>query len=207
MAELAGSIRQHQCATQTALLVKLDPVVRGWSNYYKTACSAKTYSTCDHQLWQKLWSWATRRHPMKNHHWIARKYWHTRGSRRWVFGTEDHSLRTHQETKISRHVKVIGSRSPYDGDQVYFKFIGVSGCKNIPHCPRERRLYSNDNAGNALSVERSSEIGICWRSTILFRAASGAKSNTAIGNSCIDIATTPSIPHGHDWYVCQSLHH
>ncbi len=120
MAELADAIRQHQSASQTALLVKLDPVVRGWSNYYKTVCSAEIYSTCDHQLWQKLWSWATRRHPMKNHHWVARKYWHTRGSRHWVFGTLDQSLRTHQETKISRYVKVIGSRSPYDGDQVYW---------------------------------------------------------------------------------------
>ena len=120
MAEVAGIIKRHRSAPQDALMAKLEPVIRGWSNYYKTACSSKSYSSCDHRLWQKLWRWAVRRHPQKNCRWVAQKYWQTKGDRQWIFGTQDHLLRTHRDTKISRHVKVFGSRSPYDGDQVYW---------------------------------------------------------------------------------------
>ncbi|MBC6455453.1 MAG: group II intron reverse transcriptase/maturase, partial [Hormoscilla sp. SP5CHS1] len=65
------------------LIAKLNPVIRGWSNYFRTVVSKETYSSMDHHLWNILWQWATRRHPNKSGQWIAKKYWTTEGKNHW----------------------------------------------------------------------------------------------------------------------------
>ena len=86
--------------------------------------SQSTYSSMDALMYQKLWAWARRRHPNKNRHWIARKYWLIGAGEGWVFDSrnEPHSMRlfNHDQTPIKRHIKVQGSRSPYDGDWIYW---------------------------------------------------------------------------------------
>jgi len=53
---------------------------------------------------------------------VVQKYWHLPG---WTFAVpEGPSLRKHQQTRIVRHVKVQGSRSPYDGDWGYWQTHG-----------------------------------------------------------------------------------
>jgi len=79
----------------------------------------------DNYLWEQLWQWATRRHPNKNHHWIARKYWGTEESNNWVFQGKSKDGNTvnlirHSETEIQRHIKVKGKVSPFNGDTVYW---------------------------------------------------------------------------------------
>ena len=39
---------------------------------------------------------------------------------RWDFGTKDATLAKHAQTRIVRHVKVQGMRSPFDGDWLYW---------------------------------------------------------------------------------------
>src|SRR4051794_5065378 len=46
-----------------AVVRALAPVIRGWTLYYRHACSARTFSYADHRVWQMLWAWARRRHP------------------------------------------------------------------------------------------------------------------------------------------------
>ncbi|NJL53373.1 MAG: group II intron reverse transcriptase/maturase, partial [Hydrococcus sp. SU_1_0] len=120
---IAEVISKHKSVPQSALIAKLNPIIRGWSNYYSTVCSKEIYSYCDHINYQQLKRWAERRHPMKNKTWVANKYWHTYGLRNWVFSTrEDEGMKllSHSETPIKRHVKVKGEKSPYDGDWVYW---------------------------------------------------------------------------------------
>ena len=73
----------------------------------------------DHLIFWKLWAWARRRHPNKGKDWIARKYWHL--DPRWEFRTGN-GLRLHKLSAIPirRHVKVLGDRSPFDGDAIYW---------------------------------------------------------------------------------------
>lgn len=52
----------------------LNPVVRGWANYYSPFVSSRIFSALDHYMWHRAWRYAKRRHPQKNHHWIAEKY-------------------------------------------------------------------------------------------------------------------------------------
>ncbi|MGL5075425.1 MAG: group II intron reverse transcriptase, partial [Waterburya sp.] len=119
--DLAQVISKHKSAPQSALISKLNPIIRGWCNYYKTVCSKKTFSKIEHLTFLRLFRWSVRRHPNKNKNWIVKKYWKTIGGDNWVFGEKEGiSLIKHQSTAITRHTKVKGVSSPYDGNTLYW---------------------------------------------------------------------------------------
>ena len=69
------AIKTRKAASQAALIARLNPIIRGWANYYTNACSKVTFDSMGHWLYQKLRAWAYRRHPHKSRHWIVHKYW------------------------------------------------------------------------------------------------------------------------------------
>jgi RNA-directed DNA polymerase len=123
---LAKVIDNNKAVNQLILIGQLNPIIRGWSNYYRTVCSKDTFSKLNHLLTLKLLRWAKRRHPRKGKKWVKDKYWHTSGDRNWVFAEWARKslsyvkLLNHADTPIARHVKVKGDKSPYDGDNVYW---------------------------------------------------------------------------------------
>jgi len=122
---VSSIIERHKAAPQSALIGKLNPVIRGWSNYYSTVVSKKTYSKLDSLMYPKLKAWAQRRHPNKSGEWVSTKYWQTIGGDNWAFATRLEGknpmrLHKHAETPIVRHVKVTGVASPYNGDLIYW---------------------------------------------------------------------------------------
>lgn len=110
---------------QEALIQRLNPLVRGWANYYSTVVSKKTYSKLDHLVCWRLLRWGYRRHPHKGRRWVAAKYFNLRrdkGSiRPWDFMVDkDTRLHRYADTAIVRHVQVDPARSPFDGDFTYW---------------------------------------------------------------------------------------
>ena len=130
--KLVDIIDRHKSAPQEALISRLKPVIRGWCNYNKSQVSKKTFSDLDNKLWHKLKRWGNRRHPRKSKTWVNNKYWGTKVEKptkpwdapkidNWVFMTnEDNYLPKYAKTKIVRHTKVKESRSPFDGDLIYW---------------------------------------------------------------------------------------
>ena len=113
-------VQAHAAAPQAALIQDLNPTISGWSRYYATVASSRTFARMDARTFKSLLRWATRRHPRKGKRWCAKKYWRLERGR-WDFGTpEGLALAKHQRTRIRRHVKVRGARSPFDGDWVYW---------------------------------------------------------------------------------------
>ena len=121
-ARLRQIVDDHKGASQIELITALNPVIRGWANYYARVCSTETFEKLDHLLFLKLRAWAVYRHPKKGEGWVNTKYWRLNEGEGWAFGPPNSSLRLyrHHETPITRHVKVHGSRSPYDGDWIYW---------------------------------------------------------------------------------------
>ncbi|WP_324282159.1 group II intron reverse transcriptase/maturase [Cyanobacterium aponinum UTEX 3221] len=124
-------IRKHKASSQVALIKELNPIIRGWANYYSTVCSKKTFSKCDHLIYQQLRAWAKRRHPNKPMKKVVQKYWHHKIEkhgldvriRNWTFSTRDDDgfeLLQHSDVEINRHTKIKGDKSPFDGDWVYW---------------------------------------------------------------------------------------
>ncbi|BAZ44326.1 RNA-directed DNA polymerase [Chondrocystis sp. NIES-4102] len=119
--DIAEIIGRYNSAPQSALISKLNPIIRGWSNYYKTVCSKKTYSKLGNLIFLRLWRWAVRRHPNKKKTWIVNKYWKTVGGNNWVFGLKEGiTLIKYSDTAIKRHAKVKGEASPYNGNTLYW---------------------------------------------------------------------------------------
>ena len=122
---IARVIDALKSAPQAALIQRINPIIRGWANYYATVVSKEIYAELDNLVYRKLVAWATHRHPKKSKSWVSRKYWQTIGGDNWVFatrkeGTSPLRLLDHADTPIVRHVKVKGESSPYDANLVYW---------------------------------------------------------------------------------------
>jgi len=98
----------------------LNPVIVGWTGYYRTVCSKKYFGRLSYVLFKMLWSWARHRHPKKGSRWIKAKYWSVNEHRAFRPRNDSRQLHQPHETVIRRHVKVQNIRSPYDGDWVYW---------------------------------------------------------------------------------------
>jgi len=124
-------IRSSKASSQDDLIRRLNPIIRGWSNYHRHVVSKAIFGKQDHLLWQKLWAWAKRRHPLKGRHWIANRYFKIIGGRKWCFATDESQLVIHVKTKIRRHVMVKTGASFYDGDEIYWANRLSKGYGNI----------------------------------------------------------------------------
>jgi len=124
LSQIKDVICSHKAAPQEALIGKLNPIIRGWCNYYSTVVSKEIFSTASCLTFQKLRAWSQRRHPTKSAHWVSKKYWLVGEGEGWIFaakkGDVAMKLIKHDETPIKRHIKVQDTRSPYDGDWSYW---------------------------------------------------------------------------------------
>ena len=126
--------------TQDDLIQRLNPILRGWSNYHKCAVSSEIFGEVDAYIFQTLWIWAKRRHHNKGNGWRRHRYWHRKGNRGWVFCTEQNTLFRMSSVKIKRHVKVKADKNPYIDTQ-YFRDrkekIGIIRERGV----RDKRYY------------------------------------------------------------------
>jgi RNA-directed DNA polymerase len=156
--QIASLIEAHKAAPQAALISRLNPIIRGWANYYATVVSKVTYSDIDDLTYQKLRAWAKRRHPNKSGEWVSKRYWHSLGGDNWVFATRKEGenplwLLNHADTPIVRHVKVKGESSPYDGNLVYWS----------------TRMGNNPEMPNRVSKLLKKQKGKCTHCGLFFR--------------------------------------
>jgi len=54
---IKGVIRKHKTAPQSALISRLNPIIRGWSNYYSGVVSTEAFNKLDHIVWEMLRAW------------------------------------------------------------------------------------------------------------------------------------------------------
>lgn len=106
-------LKRGKAWKQEVLIEKLNQQIRGWTNYHQSVCASEAFAYIDYILYELLWRWAKRRHPHKGRWWVSTNYWHRRGSRNWVFSTENKELLRVDHIPIVRHVKVQTTVNPY----------------------------------------------------------------------------------------------
>jgi RNA-directed DNA polymerase len=116
---LAVEFRALRGANAAAVLARINPITRGWANYYRGAASSKVFAALDTHMWKLTYKWACHRHPDKPKPWITNRYfgrYNTARQDRWVFGDRDSGayLPKFAWTKIVRHGLVRGEASPDD---------------------------------------------------------------------------------------------
>jgi RNA-directed DNA polymerase len=116
---IGKTIDSYKTAPQEALIRKLNPIIRGWSNYYSTVISKRAFSNCDYILRSQLRAWARYRTGNFNFK-TLNKYWNYIEDR-LTFSTKGGiRLTAHSDTPIKRHIKVRGNKSYFDGDLLYW---------------------------------------------------------------------------------------
>jgi RNA-directed DNA polymerase len=101
------------------ILWKLNPIIRGWANYFRTGTAKETFRSLDDWMYSKEVRHVKRTHPNKPKAWQQRMYWGRWNLDRqdgWVFGdksTGQHLLK-YTWFPIERHILVKGTSSPDD---------------------------------------------------------------------------------------------
>jgi len=122
---LGETIKKMATVKQEVLIRKLNPILRGFANYYQGAISKETFSYISYRVWKYLWNWCKRRHQKRRLKWVKNKYFHVINGRDWTFGcmTKDRKgrnvllyLYSIDKTPIVRHTKVKGTNSPFDAE-------------------------------------------------------------------------------------------
>jgi RNA-directed DNA polymerase len=131
LTKIRGIIRGSRGVSAAVLVGRLNPVVRGWTNYHRHVACNKAFSSVDNEIWKGLWRWARRRHPNKSAYWVKDKYFPVRGSRRWQFsGTFEDANGLKRVTAIvfansvrfQRHIPIRSDANPFDPEwEVYFQ--------------------------------------------------------------------------------------
>jgi RNA-directed DNA polymerase len=124
--KISGVIKNGKAWKQENLIYALNPIIVGWSNYHRSVVSSDVFNKLDDIVWNMLWRWAKRRHPNKPMTWVADKYWHTEGTRKWVFSVGKYRLKRFSDTKIVRHICPNLDKNPYL-DPEYFNLRKFRG--------------------------------------------------------------------------------
>jgi RNA-directed DNA polymerase len=118
----ARQILKTGCSQSQGLVIaQLNPVLRGWANYYRHVVSKKVFHDIDSAIWRLTWNWATGRHPRKSRAWVKERYYACRDGLDWVFTDGSATLFRMATIPIHRHIKIRSDANPYDlQDAPYF---------------------------------------------------------------------------------------
>ncbi len=111
--------KKAQGANVQAVLATMNPVIRGWAHYFRTAVAKEIFRKLDVWMFYKATRYTKRRHPHKSKAWQRRKYWG-----RFNLDRRDFSTFGNKQTggyllkfswfPIERHILVKGRASPDD---------------------------------------------------------------------------------------------
>jgi len=121
-------LRKQRSAPSNSVIRTLNPVIRGWANYYRWVVCCQAFRVCDYNTFRQLFRWGQARHSGKSKRWVYEKYWvkiqdalrfgkqikDAEGKPKMVY------IRHHTDTHSQDYVKVRGQTSPYDGNLIYW---------------------------------------------------------------------------------------
>lgn len=160
--------KRYGSMTQELLMSKLNPMIRGWTNYHKHQVASVIFGQMDALLFRLLWNWARRRHPLKGAYWVKDKYFHQMatphgGLRKWTFAAKIPATPQYPEPKmyallycgdthIKRHVKIKADYNPFDIDfELYGERLRCERMMDkIQHRQQQAKLFARQQGLCAL---------------------------------------------------------
>nr|AAQ84048.1 maturase [Euglena myxocylindracea] len=145
-------LKEGKGIAQEILIKKLNPIIRGWSNYFgkSDANTMGLLGQMDYLLYLKIRKWAKRIYKTTGK---ARAVFRRVGNNKWTFATNTAKLINHIDYSLplSKYVKIKGDYSPYDSHIAY--------CTN--------RLTKNNNYNTRTKILITMQKGKCnWCKTL-----------------------------------------
>jgi RNA-directed DNA polymerase len=115
--KLRHTLKRLQGSNAKCLIKVLNPIIRGWANYYRGVVSSEVFSNLDSYIFWKLRRWISKTHPNKSFSWRNCRYWANHpaypGSQ-WSFVDKDSGMVLYRigYTRIQRHILIQGNASP-----------------------------------------------------------------------------------------------
>lgn len=103
----------------TQVLLKINPILRGWANYFRIGVAKEVFRDLDHWIFTRCVRWLRFSHPNKSWQWLCKQYWgnlNPKYKNQWVFGDKATGTYLLQMvwTPIVRHVLIQHGASPDD---------------------------------------------------------------------------------------------
>ena len=122
--DIKQTVKKACSWTFEELIRVLNVKLRGWANYYKFVCSKDTFNTIRHEIFQIIWRFLKRRHPLKGEKWIYNQYCTKVDGDKYVFFANYKTRKNNtakilmvniaKDIPITRHIKIKGNASPLD---------------------------------------------------------------------------------------------
>ena len=110
--EIRAYLDAHKQTPAVQVIKALNPVIRGWAQYYRHVSAKAVLAKVAHAQGAMLWRWARRRHPKKGRAWVKAHYYGEEAP--WTFRAGKAEFVRPDRTPITRFTKVTGRYSPYD---------------------------------------------------------------------------------------------
>jgi len=110
-AKLKSIFLRYKKVSAYVLISELNPILRGWANYFKVGIAKRVFTKVNAYLFYKLMNWATKKHSGLGIRASRRLYFKKRGNRDWIFTGETLEKKPVEifditGVSIKRHVKV-----------------------------------------------------------------------------------------------------
>lgn len=100
------AVTREQFHTAESLIRKLNPILRGWGNYYRHVVSKTIFTLIDSYTFDRVFRWLSHKHPTRSQKWKVKQYFKTIDNDNWVFTESNQSLVKVAKIPIKRFVKV-----------------------------------------------------------------------------------------------------
>ena len=127
------------------LIGRLNPIVTGTANYWKTQVAKEIFGDIDNYLWEKTKRWLKRLHSSKNWKWIIKRYFKPdktgQSRRKWILTdpVTGNQLKRMSWTEIKRHVLIKHTSTPFDSTLTeYFRKRDIKEFENNTVSSRQK---------------------------------------------------------------------
>lgn len=149
------------------IIKKLNPIIRGWTNYYRISFhSQKVFAYLSKYIYHLFWLWAFRIHPNQNRNWIYEKYVFSTKTHKWQFGriSDDGDIMLILDPKrvLSKRVAVpTAGINPYVDKEYYekrFQKLGIPGLEGFRKTIYAKHKYRCAACGELLDDREAIEL-------------------------------------------------
>lgn len=123
--KIRETIAKSKSLNQETLIKVLNPIIKGWCEYYSAVCSKRIFQKIDYNIFKSLYKWCLRKHPNKSKKWVNARYFHAQRNRKWIFAVKNRDKTTKEKypfriklyhassTPIVRHPMIKCDYNPY----------------------------------------------------------------------------------------------